>query len=498
MLLSARGIGKAYGDCVALADAGIELAAGEVHALIGENGAGKSTLLRMLYRLETPDRGQVLFDEKPLGPTVRDAQRAGIRMVQQHFALVPDMTALENILIGQPELPTRLDLVGARARLAAIARDQGLRVDPDRKVTELSIGERQRVEILRALWEPGRVLLLDEPTAVLAPQEIDELFTVIAALRAQGLAICIVTHKLGEMQSIADRITVLHRGKNAGAFVRGTDSRTLAAAIVGKDPPPPLERGTVTRGEPRLEIERATLTGPRGTNAPAAIEDLDLVVHSGEIVGVAGVEGNGQTELGLWLAGLWKRERGTLRLDRRAQPRDDVPTRHAAGLAYIAEDRHRFALLPESTVADNVYLFEHTREGAARTAAAILDGFAVSPRSTIAIAGRLSGGNQQKLVIGRTLAPRPNILIAAQPTRGVDLGAMRVIHEALLARRNEGAAILLLSADLDELLTLSTRIVVLYRGKIVAEIDNTADALRDDLRQRIGAAMVGAVSGAQP
>ncbi len=489
-MLRATEIGKRYGECVSLVGASLELRAGEVHALVGENGAGKTTLLKIVYGLERPDTGTVTLDGQPLPGGVRAAQTGGVRMVQQHFSLVPEMTALENILIGQPRLPAVLDLKAARARLARLSADYGLAVDGERPVRELSIGERQRTEILRALWEPGRVLLRDEPTAVLAPREVEHLFGVLDRLRKAGLAICIVTHKVGEMKAIADRLTVLHRGKNAGLFLPDADARAIAAAIVGGAPPPPLEIGASQPGEPRLAIDGVVVRGARGERA---IDGVTLTVRAGEIVGVAGVEGNGQTELGLWLAGLVPRQQGALAIDGAPHARDEVAPRRAAGVAYIPEDRHRFGLLPESSLAELLYL--HGRQSRAQSREAtrsILEAFDVTPRDPDAIAGALSGGNQQKVVVGRALADAPLVLVAAQPTRGVDLGAQRRIHQALVERRDAGGAILLLSADLDELLALASRIVVLYRGKIVKQLDNSPDADRDALRATIGNAMIGA------
>jgi simple sugar transport system ATP-binding protein len=485
---------KAYGACVALADATLIVPAGTIHAVVGENGAGKSTLLRLAFGLERIDRGRIAIGGRGIDParhTPRLARAAGLGLVQQHGALVPSLTVAENaaLLLGRGAL---VDVAGPAAAIAARGAALGLAVEPHARVADLPVGVAQRAEILIALCGGARILALDEPTALLTPAETDALLAALRRLRADGATVILVTHKLDEVRAVADAITVLRAGRTVAAFTGDAPADRIARAMVGAEV-------VAAVAPPRPFPGAAPVLALRGVSR-APLAEVSLAVGPGEIVGVAGVEGNGQRELVAAIAGLG-RATGTITLGGADLGRASVAARRAAGLALIPEDRHRDGLVLGATVADNLALGRlaelspGVRLDRARLdahARALCRDFDVRPPDPTAITAALSGGNQQKLVVARELTrPGVRIVIAAQPTRGVDLAASALIHARLGACAAAGAGVLLISADLDELLALAHRIVVLYRGRIVGALDDLAAA---DARARIGALMTGAAA----
>jgi simple sugar transport system ATP-binding protein len=494
---------KRFGPIVANRDVSLSIARGELHAVIGENGAGKSTLMRGLYGLEPPDEGEVrLGGEVIARPSVSESIRRRVGMVHQHFMLVPSLTVAENVVLGrEPRSGLFLDLARASRELAALGARYRLAVEPDRRVSTLSVGEAQRVEILKVLWRGAEVLILDEPTAVLTPGEVDELFSVLRDLARAGRAVVLVTHKLDEVLALAERVTVMRRGEVVATLpARETSSAELARAMIGHELVA-VARGAepVAPGAPvRLELRGLAADREDGTLALAGI---DLAVRGGEILGVAGVEGNGQSELALATAGLITPRAGAVLLDGVDVTAASPGARRRLGLGHVPEDRHARGLILDFSVEENLLLGRAAeyagplaldRARLRQDAEALIARLDVRPADPTAPARRLSGGNQQKVVIGRELA-RPaglSALLCAQPTRGVDVGAAARIHEELLKIRAAGAAVLLLSAELDELFQLSDRIAVLFRGRIRGLFDNPPGA-RAELRQRIGALMLG-------
>ena len=466
--LELDGVDKRFGAIHAVRGAELALERGRIHAVVGENGAGKSTLLRIAAGLLVPDAGRVRIDGRPLAPhTPAEAIRRGVAMVQQHFALVEAFTALENIVLGVEPVRAplgRLDLGGARGRVAAIARELGAEIPLDARVSSLGVGDRQRLEIARALYREARIVILDEPTAVLTPGEADALYATLRRLAAAGRAVVVVTHKLDEVRDHADVATIMRRGSvlETRAVERTEEGvRRLADAIMGAEPVAPVVRAPRTIGEPVLVV--------KGLRLGRAVRGVTLEVRAGEVVGVAGVEGNGQRELVRALAGLEPEHEGTI-----------VPAGEA--LAVVHEDRHQEGLVLDASVRDNVTLGElgrFTKGGLIDRASLDAEARArveraQAPPDLDARARTLSGGNQQKLVVARAIARidagRARVLVAAHPTRGVDLAASRAIHAEILAAAARGAAVLVVSADLHELRTLSDRLVVLARGQISAEL----------------------------
>jgi simple sugar transport system ATP-binding protein len=485
-----HGIRKAFGACVANDGAALEVAAGEIHALCGENGAGKSTLMKILAGGTAPDAGTVeVLGRDVTGWTTAEAIAAGVGMVHQHFMLVPTLTVAENLVLGaEPSRGVQMDRAAAVAAAAELSRRTGLAVEPERRVSALSVGEAQRVEILKALHRGARVLILDEPTAVLSPPEVAELWDVLRRLRATGTTVVLITHKLDEVLAIADTITIMR----AGRFVErrpaaGATPQDIARAMVGRDVRlAERDAGASRRADaampPLLTVRDLVVPSGRG---PDAVRGVSLDVRPGEILGIAGVEGNGQTELVEAIAGLRVPSAGLVRLGDDEVTRWPVPRRIAAGLAHIPEDRQHRGLVLEWSVADNLVLGLHGRfcRGASLDRAAIaahadrqVREFDIRPADARLPARALSGGNQQKIVVARELGGgrHVRVLLAAQPTRGVDVGAIEAIHGRLRGARDAGAAILLVSADLGELLALSTRVAVMYGGRIVATLDGDA------------------------
>jgi simple sugar transport system ATP-binding protein len=490
---------KRFGEVVANRDVSLSVGRGEIHAVIGENGAGKSTLMRALYGLSPPDEGEVRFGgERVASPSVDEAIRRGIGMVHQHFMLVPTLTVAENVVLGrEPTRGLRLDLSAAEKEIAALAEKHGLSLDPRRLVGELSVGEQQRVEIVKVLWRGAEVLILDEPTAVLTPMEVEQLFTVLRALQRDGKTVILVTHKLDEVLALCQRVTVLRRGEVVAAMeTAGATAAELARAMVGRDVVLAASRGAPPADDARarLAVESLTVTRADGSRA---LDGVSLEVKRGEILGVAGVEGNGQTELALAIAGLIPSS-GRVRVDGADLSAASVRARQERGVAHVPEDRHARGLVLGFTVEENVLL---GREAAyarpldldfARLRAdteMLIERLDVRPAEPTATTRALSGGNQQKIVVGREMLRSPSVLVCAQPTRGVDVGAAARIHASVSALKASGGAVLLLSAELDELLALSDRIAVLYRGKLRGVLAND-DAQK--VRAEVGARMVGA------
>ncbi|MBL8056152.1 MAG: ABC transporter ATP-binding protein [Anaerolineales bacterium] len=472
-----RGIVKRFPGV--LANAGVDFAinAGEVHALLGENGAGKSTLMRQLYGLYQPDEGTLLVDGRP--QTFRspaDAIRAGIGMVHQHFMLVPTLTVAENVALGlRSSREPRLDLDRVAARIRTLTSAYGLKMDPDAYVWQLAVGEQQRVEILKALYRGASVLILDEPTAVLTPQEVDDLFHTLRRMTAEGHALVFISHKLHEVLAISQRVTVLRDGRVVGERpTQGVTRAELAQLMVGREVKP-LQAQPVQAGAVRLLVDELRARGDRGDEV---LRGVSLEVRGGEILGLAGVSGNGQRELAECLAGLRKVTAGQVRLEGQVMTDATPRQRLAAGQAFIPEERMRDGAIREFSVRDNVFLHDHTAPrftrgvfldlGAmAAHARTLVQNFSVKTPSLETPIKNLSGGNIQKLILARELSRQPKILIAAQPTRGVDIGATDYIHQRLLEQRTAGTAILLISEDLDEILSLSDRIAVMYEGRIM-------------------------------
>ncbi len=479
--LELRGITKRFGSLVANDGVDLEVRVGEVHALLGENGAGKTTVMRIAYGLTQADAGQVLAEGRPLAlRSPRDAIGAGIGMVTQHFALVGPMTVAENLALGRAT-SLRLDLDNARRRAVEAADHFGVRLNPDARIDDLSVGQRQRVEILKALSRDCRVLILDEPTAVLVPSEVDALFETLRSLIAGGLSVVFISHKLAEVRAISDRVSVMRRGRLVATVDGSTDERDLASMMVGR-PSFGVTRGDAvaeTAGEPVLRIHGLEASGTQGL---PALNNLTLDVRGGEIVGVAGVSGNGQTELVDVLCGMRRPTGGTLHVGEHELTGANPTRMMAAGVGRIPEDRHA-SLVGDLSVAHNLVL-EHLddfRRGGQiderrvrEHAWELIERFDIRARADDQVAS-LSGGNIQKVLLARVLSRDPRVIVVSQPTRGLDVGATEYVRRQLLKRRQAGAAILLVSEDLDELLALCDRLVVLYEGRIVGAM-SIADA----------------------
>jgi ABC-type uncharacterized transport system ATPase subunit len=486
-----EGITKRFGDVVANDAIDLDVRSGEVLGLLGENGAGKTTLMRILFGLTAADRGAI-----EIGGRVQhiaapsDAIAAGVGMVTQHFSLVGPMTVAENVVLGAtPRF--RLDLRSAAERVRAVAEHVGIAVDPLATVADLSVGERQRVEIVKALYRDCRVLLLDEPTAVLVPQEVDALFAAIDRLTDGGLAVVFISHKLNEVRRICDRVTVLRQGQLVDTVRTGeVDDRELARLMVGRPTIGVQPRDPGVPGKVQLRLDGVTIIG---TNGLPAVREVDLTVRAGEVVGVAGVSGNGQRELAEALAGIRPPVSGTVEVGGREVAAASPDEMMRAGIGRIPEDRHA-AVVDELSVAYNLvieHLPEYRRRGQLderrirAKAEELIDRFRIKARPSDRIA-TLSGGNMQKVILARVLDRGPEVLVVSQPTRGLDIGATEYVREQLLDQRERGCAVLLFSEDLDELLTLADRIVVMYEGRLVADLPaDQAD------RQQVGLLMAG-------
>ncbi len=481
-MLELRNITKTFGSVTANNDVSIKVEKGTIHAIVGENGAGKSTIMRIAYGFYNADSGEIFVDGKPtVIKNPHDAIANGIGMVHQHFMLVDTMTVAENIILGaETGSAANLDLEKANADILALSNDLRLDVNPNAYIEDLSVGQQQRVELLKALYRHADLLILDEPTAVLSPQEVEEFFGILRRMKEQGKTIIIITHKLEEVLAISDEVTVMRDGKSVGNVKTSeTTAKDLARMIVGRDVLLRVEKADADPAAIVLEVKNLTVADKHGQ----AVNGVSFSVHSGEIVGIAGIEGNGQTELIEALSGLTKASSGRIEFDGK-----DVTNRSARelkelGIAHIPEDRHKRGLLLQFDLAENSILGVHYRPpvaaatgfmnnaAIAKRVGEIIENFDVRPPNAALPARSLSGGNQQKLIIGREFELDPKLLLVSQPTRGVDIGAIEFIHRKLIGLRDAGTAVLLVSAELEEVTALADRLFVVREGKIVGEVD---------------------------
>jgi simple sugar transport system ATP-binding protein len=477
-VLELRGITKQFPGVLANDDVNLTLEKGEIHALLGENGAGKSTLMNILYGLYKPTKGEIFIYGQKVeisGPT--DAIRQGIGMVHQHFMLIPVLTVTENVMLGEEKLQAGLvlDRRGVAKRIREISKQYGLHVDPDAYIKDLPVGIQQRVEIIKVLYRHANILILDEPTAVLTPQEVEELFGIIKSLVMQGVSLIFITHKLKEVLAVADRITVIRRGKTVGTTTpTAATPQSLAEMMVGRAVELTVKKKKTAPGQAVLEVENLVVRDDRGN---PAVKGVSFEVKAGEVVGIAGVQGNGQTELVKALTGLSRPEGGKIEIDghnvSHASPREITEL----GVAHVPEDRQRDGLVLKFPIKDNMMLNTYyntfakgmviDEEKIAQVSAQWVKDFDVRTPSIEATAGTLSGGNQQKVIVAREFSRPIKLLIASQPTRGLDVGSIEYIHGRIIQKRDEGTAVLLVSTELDEIRALSDRIAVMFEGKIV-------------------------------
>lgn len=480
-VIEMRDISKKFGDFYANKEINLQLLKGEIHALLGENGAGKSTLMNILSGLLEPTSGQILMNGQEVmidSPT--KANRLGIGMVHQHFMLIDAFTVLENIILGQePQKGISLDLARGRQKVEALSKQYGLSVDLDDLVEMISVGMQQRVEILKVLYRGADILIFDEPTASLTPQEIDDLMVTLKALAAEGKSIIIITHKLDEIKQVADRCTVIRRGQSIDTVdVATTTSNELANMMVGRVVSFKTEKDPAQIKDLALSVENLVVADQKGINR---VNDLSFKVHNGEVVGIAGIDGNGQTELVLAINGLMPIKSGRIVLN--GQDITNLPTRtiNEMSVGHIPEDRHKHGLVLDMSVEENFIIKDYFRDQFSKNgflkfkemedhAKALMRQYDVRATSEKSPMRSLSGGNQQKAILAREIDSHPNLLIAANPTRGLDVGAIEFIHKRLIEQRDQGKAVLLMSFELDEILNVSDRILVMYEGRIVANI----------------------------
>jgi len=483
MRFELRGITKRFPGIVANDDVSLSISTGEVLALIGENGAGKSTLMNVLYGIYRPDEGELMVDGKPIHlSSPADAIAAGIGMVHQHFMLVPVMTVAENVVLGVE--PTgrlgSLDIAEARRMVREVSDKYKLELDPDAVVEDLPVGVRQRVEIVKVLMRDAQIVVFDEPTAVLTPSEILEFFEIVRTLVGAGRGVIFITHKLKEALTIADRINVLRRGKVVGETApSATNEDEIAEMMVGRAVQLVVDKHSAKPGDVMLAVRDLTVVEPDGRTV---VDGVSFEVRRGEIVGVAGVQGNGQTELVEAIAGLRRAAGGSVTLAGRDITGDSPRERHVAGMAHIPEDRQKQGLVVDMSIVENLVLTRyHDPEfssgvrmnwaGAKEKAAAMVAAYDIRTTDPSQAASTLSGGNQQKVIVARELSRDIKVAVAAQPTRGIDVGSIEYVHAQMVKERDNGVAMLVVSTELDEVMALSDRVLVMYRGKIVADLD---------------------------
>ncbi|HVS82690.1 MAG TPA: ABC transporter ATP-binding protein [Pyrinomonadaceae bacterium] len=488
-MLELHNITKRFGQVLANDRVSFKVEPATIHAIVGENGAGKSTAMRIAYGFYTADGGEILINGQARAiRTPHDAIALGIGMVHQHFMLVEPMTVAENIVLGaEPGSAASLDLKKAADKIRRVSDEFKLSVDPNATIESLSVGQQQRVELLKALYRHAQLLILDEPTAVLTPQEVEEFFAILRRMREQGKTIVIITHKLSEVLAISDNVTVMRDGRVVGDLkTSATNAAELARLMVGREVLLRVEKPAAKAGATVLSVRDLSILGRDGGKR---VDNVSFEVRAGEIVGIAGVEGNGQTELIEALAGLipGSHVSGTIAFERQDITRLDARKRKELGIAHVPEDRHRRGLLLDFSLAENTILGVHYRKPAVSSNGILLDqkgiqrrteqvirDFDVRPPNAALPARALSGGNQQKLIIGREFELPPKLLLVSQPTRGVDIGAIEFIHRKIVALRDEGCAVLLVSAELEEVTALSDRLLVLHNGQIAGEVDPKA------------------------
>ena len=496
MKLELRNITKRFGTLVANDNISLILKPGEIHSLLGENGAGKSTLMNVLYGLLKPDEGEILIDDKPVrfsGPG--DAMASGIGMVHQHFMLIPVFTVAENVVLGhEPTGPIgNLDLAAARKLVKEISDRFGFDIDPDAKIQDLPVGSQQRVEIIKSLARDAKVLVLDEPTAVLTPQETDELMDIMRGLAKSGTSIIFITHKLREVQQVSDRITVIRQGKVVASPSPKSTAGELATLMVGREVDLDVKKNKAKLGAETLIIKDLTVLDDRDHQM---VDGISFSVHDGEILAIAGVQGNGQTELAEAILGLRKIHSGSIQVAGRDLTKSSVREVLEAGLGYIPEDRKKDGLVGEFTIAENLMLDGSYGKPFAKgaqidfakrdeIAAELIEQFDIRTPSASTTAKSLSGGNQQKVVVARELSRELKVLVASQPTRGVDVGSIEFINSQIMKARDAGKSVVIISTELDEVLALADRIAVMYRGKIVGIVDGKTS------RETLGKMMAG-------
>lgn len=498
MRLELRGVTKRFGDFTANDAIDLVVEPGTVHALLGENGAGKSTLMNVLFGLYDADEGEILIDGEPVGfKGPGDAMAAGIGMVHQHFMLVHPFTVAENVMLGHEEVrgPARLlDLTGARQHVKEISDRFGFDVDPDAVIADLSVGAQQRVEIIKALAQRAEILILDEPTAVLTPQETDELLAIIKQLRDSGTAVVFITHKLREVQAVADTITVIRRGRVVGTAEPTASQEELASLMVGRDVSMTVDKTDAKPGDVVLDVKSLTVLDEAGT---AQLRGVSFDVRAGEILAIAGVQGNGQTELTEAIMGIVPTTAGTVTLDGEVLTGKNIKDILLSGIGFVPEDRTEDGLVAGFTIANNLILdvysqAPYSKAGVLRPgvieseAKKHVEQFDVRTTGVHATAGSLSGGNQQKVVLARELSRPLKLLIASQPTRGLDVGSIEFVHKRIVQERDNGAAVIIVSSELDEVIGLADRIAVMYHGKIVDIVPPDTD------RDTLGLMMAGA------
>lgn len=477
-----RNVTKRFGDVVANDRVNLAVVDRSIHAIIGENGAGKSTAMNILYGFYAAEEGETLIDGEPRSiKNPSDAIRLGLGMVHQHFMLVEPLTVTENIILGaEPLSGLAIDYKRASARVREISEQYGLRINPDARISSLSVGQQQRVEILKTLYRGARILILDEPTAVLTPQEVEEMFKILRGLREQGKTIIIITHKLKEVLELSDNITVMRDGKVVGNLPTSeATAEGLARLMVGREVLLRVDKKEARPTTPVLVVKGLSYQNAEGNTA---LNDVSFEVRGGETLGIAGVEGNGQTELIEIIAGLRRQSAGDVELEGRSLNHLDTHDRKRQGIAHIPEDRHRRGLVLSFDLASNTILGVHrdppisggvllNSQVIEERARRLVGEYDVRPPNIALLARSLSGGNQQKLIVAREFDIKPKLILVSQPTRGVDIGATEFIHRKLVELRDAGAAVLLVSAELDEVLSLSDRIIVVYEGRIVGEVD---------------------------